>query len=238
MSPVAALVERPADPAPRHPPGHDTGGLGDNAGMAAGRSARIPYHQATRRLLRQSVFDSVFELQADKAWPAITMTDIARAAGVSRQTLYNEFGSRHDVAQQYILSLVDGYLDRVETDVAGHPGDARAALETAFRSFLTMAAADPMVRSAIEGTASDDILRLVTSEAGTLLASASERLARIFADSWARLSHADAHRLGRHLVRHALSYVTIAPGTEEDPAADMSLLLAPAVQILADGAAR
>ncbi len=238
MSPAAALAPRPAGHAPRHPPGQDADGLGDNADMAAGRSARIPYHQATRRLLRQSVFDSVLELQADKAWSAITMTDIARTAGVSRQTLYNEFGSRHDVAQQYILRLVDGYLDQVETDIAEHPGDARAALETAFRSFLTMAAADPMVRSAIEGTASDDVLRLMTSEAGTLLASASERLARIFADSWARLSPDDAHRLGRHLVRHALSYVTIAPGTEEDPAADMSLLLAPAVQALADDAAR
>lgn len=228
---VGAVAALPSpEPAPGHPAGFTVTSLIDNAAMSGGRTERIPYQQATRRLLRQSVFDAVHDLQTDKNWSAITMSQIARAAGMSRQTLYNEFGSRRSVAQEYILSLVGGYLDQVETDIAEHAGDADLALEVAFRTFLTAAAADPMVRSAIDGTAPDEVLRLLTSEAGPLLSSASERLADIFGESWGGLPRDEAKRLGRHLVRHALSYVTIAPGTEEDPAADMSRLLAPAVE--------
>lgn len=55
---------------------------------------RIPYAEASRALLRDSVLDAMRDLLLTRDWSAITLSDVARAAGISRQTIYNEFGSR------------------------------------------------------------------------------------------------------------------------------------------------
>ncbi len=54
---------------------------------------RIPYAEASRALLRDSVLDAMRDLLLTRDWSAITLSDVARAAGISRQTIYNEFGS-------------------------------------------------------------------------------------------------------------------------------------------------
>ncbi len=38
------------------------------------------------------------------------MVDVAAAAGVSRQTLYNEFGSKDGLARALVRREADGYL--------------------------------------------------------------------------------------------------------------------------------
>ncbi|WP_156747021.1 TetR/AcrR family transcriptional regulator, partial [Mycobacterium sp. E2733] len=60
---------------------------------------RMPYPEASRVLLRDSVLDAMRELLGSRDWSAITLSDVARAAGISRQTIYNEFGSRQGLAQ-------------------------------------------------------------------------------------------------------------------------------------------
>ena len=54
------------------------------------------------------------ELLLTRDWSAITLADVARAAGISRQTIYNEFGSRQGLAQGYALRLADRLVDAVE----------------------------------------------------------------------------------------------------------------------------
>ncbi|HZU48205.1 MAG TPA: helix-turn-helix domain-containing protein, partial [Mycobacterium sp.] len=68
---------------------------------------RVPYAEASRALLRDSVLDAMRELLLTRDWSAITLADVARAAGISRQTIYNEFGSRQGLAQGYALRLAD-----------------------------------------------------------------------------------------------------------------------------------
>jgi AcrR family transcriptional regulator/rubredoxin len=79
------------------------------AAMNASRpgAARVPYAEASRVLLRDSILDGMREMLLERDWSAITLTDVARAAGISRQTIYNEFGSRQGLAQGYALRLAD-----------------------------------------------------------------------------------------------------------------------------------
>lgn len=193
---------------------------------------RVPYQKAARELLRETVFQSTRDLLLERDWSSVTMADIAFAAGASRQTLYNEFKSRGGVAQAYVLRLVDGYLDQVEVDVAAHEGDVSGALKAALGGFLAEAGTDPMVQSAIAGTAKLDVMRLVTSDGGQLLDSASQRLARIFTESWVRLDYGSAAVLSRLLVRQAMSFISLAPRPKEDPAEDLSRMLTPLVETL------
>jgi len=55
---------------------------------------RPPFSQAPAACLRDTVFDAVDDLVRERGWAATTMSDVAAAVGLSRQTLYNEFGSR------------------------------------------------------------------------------------------------------------------------------------------------
>src|ERR1700761_4153826 len=100
-------------------------------------AVRPTYAQATRSLLRERLLDAADELLRERAWASISMADIAGGAGVSRQTLYNELGSREDFAQAYILRESDRFLATVEQAVRAHLDDPHAALRAAFEVFLS-----------------------------------------------------------------------------------------------------
>ena len=89
---------------------------------------RIPYAEASRALLRDSVLDAMRDLLLTRDWSAITLSDVARAAGISRQTIYNEFGSRQGLAQGYALRLADRLVDTVHAALDANVGDIYEAL--------------------------------------------------------------------------------------------------------------
>ena len=65
------------------------------------------------------VLDAMRAELLTKDWSAITLSDIARTAGVSRQSIYNEFGSRQGLAQGYALRLADRLVDAVGGAIGG-----------------------------------------------------------------------------------------------------------------------
>ncbi|MCW4352306.1 TetR family transcriptional regulator [Hoyosella sp. YIM 151337] len=176
--------------------------------MPGGRT-RGSYQEAARQLLRTSVLDAVRSLLDEKEWSDITMAEVARAAGVSRQTLYNEFDSRQGVAQQYILRLVDQFIDEVREAVAAHPGDARSAVVSAFERFIGIATNDPAVRWALLGRAKSELLSLITTDGWPVLEKAVTSLAEVFENSWVQLSPGDARIAANHVGRIALSFIAI-----------------------------
>ncbi|WP_142266104.1 MULTISPECIES: TetR/AcrR family transcriptional regulator [Streptomyces] len=99
---------------------------------------------------RESLLDAAFEALALRPWAAVRMVDVAAAAGVSRQTLYNEFGSKEGLARALVRREADGYLAGVERALAVH-GDAREKL-TATAEWTTSAARDNvLVRAVLTG---------------------------------------------------------------------------------------
>ncbi len=57
--------------------------------MSAPTNERPTYAAASKMLLRTSLLDGLRELLAVKDWAQVTMSDVAKHAGVSRQTVYN-----------------------------------------------------------------------------------------------------------------------------------------------------
>src|SRR6516162_2707430 len=103
---------------------------------------RVPYAEASRALLRDSVLDGMRELLLSRDWSAITLADVARAAGISRQTIYNEFGSRQGLAQGYALRLADRLVDTIHEALDANVGHIYESFLQAFRRFFAEAAAD------------------------------------------------------------------------------------------------
>ncbi|MEU0874063.1 TetR/AcrR family transcriptional regulator [Nocardia brasiliensis] len=193
---------------------------------------RIPYQEAARELLRTSVLDAMRELLTERDWSKITLGDVAARAGVSRQTLYNEFGSRSGLAQAYALRLADDLVDHVDAAITGNVGDARAAFREGMGNFFLDAAADPLVRSLLAGEVKLDLLRLITLDAGPLLDQATARLSLAFQQSWVAATAAESDVIAHALVRIALSYIPTPPGPGRDAPEDLSALLSPYVEAI------
>jgi len=188
---------------------------------------RIPYAEASRVLLRDSILDGMRELLLTRDWSSITLSDVAKAAGISRQTIYNEFGSRQGLAQGYALRLADRLVDQIEAAIGGNVGDIYAAFLQGFRDFFAESAADPLVISLLTGTTKPDLLQLITTDSAPIITRCSERLTETFMHSWVRTSEEDAGVLARAIVRLAMSYVSMPPEANHDVARDLARLMTP-----------
>ncbi|WP_343600977.1 TetR family transcriptional regulator [Mycobacterium sp.] len=199
-------------------------------GTTLAHVTRVPYAEASRALLRDSVLDAMRDLLLDRDWSAITLADVAHAAGISRQTIYNEFGSRQGLAQGYALRLADRLVDLVDDALPANIGDVYAAFLQGFRSFFTESAADPLVLSLLTGVAKPDLLQLITTDSAPIINHCSQRLTASFTHSWIKTSEEDAGILARAIVRLALSYVSMPPEADHDVAADLARLMTPAAE--------
>jgi AcrR family transcriptional regulator len=191
---------------------------------------RVPFAEASRALLRDSILDAMRDLLRSRDWSAVTLADVARAAGVSRQTIYNEFGSRQGLAQGYALRLADRLASLVDGAIYSNVGDIYAAFLEGFRAFFAESAADPLVISLLTGVAKPDLLQLITTGSGPIITHCSQRLTTSFMDSWVHASEADAGMLARAIVRLAMSYVSMPPEADHDVAADLARLMTPAAE--------
>uniref|UniRef100_A0AAU2VQU7 TetR/AcrR family transcriptional regulator n=1 Tax=Streptomyces sp. NBC_00008 TaxID=2903610 RepID=A0AAU2VQU7_9ACTN len=78
---------------------------------------------------REALLDAARAALTARPWTAVRMVDVAAAAGVSRQTLHNEFGGKDGLARALVRRAADGYLAGVERALgtAGGTGDKLAA---------------------------------------------------------------------------------------------------------------
>lgn len=191
---------------------------------------RTPYAVAARQLLRDTLFDAARDELQRRAWAEITMADVARTAGVSRQTLYKEFGSRDEFAAAFVIREGERFLDAVDQAVREHLDDPSAAVAAALEVFLVKAGEDPLMRILLSDDGTGGMLPLVTTQSMPVVTWASARLAAVMREGWPQASEHDARLLAETLVRLAISYVTVPGGTPRATAADAAALLGPYIE--------
>ncbi|WP_419997685.1 TetR/AcrR family transcriptional regulator [Streptomyces boninensis] len=103
---------------------------------------------------REGLLDAAYAALRNRPWAGVRMVDVAAAAGVSRQTLYNEFASKEGLAQALVRREVDGYLGGVDralgaADRAGADAAGRLAAVGAWT--LRSARTNPLVRAVLTG---------------------------------------------------------------------------------------
>jgi AcrR family transcriptional regulator len=185
------------------------------------------YRIAARRLLRDTLLDAARRLLEDRPWAQITMAEVAQSAGVSRQTLYNEFGSREEFAQAFVIREGARFLDAVERAILAHTDDPRAAVTAGLEVFLTVASQDPLVRLLLDDDGTGGMLPLITTQSRPVLEWASERLCRAMRSGWPHVRDQDTELLADTFVRLAISYVTMPREPPAETAAAAAALLAP-----------
>jgi AcrR family transcriptional regulator len=162
-----------------------------------------------------------------RGWAATTMSDVAAAAGVSRQTLYNEFGSRQALVEEYLRAEIDRLLVDVEAQVRAGSSDPTAALRGAFGLFLRLASDEPVVRIIAADAEGGELIRLLTTLGRSI---ALGRVAALITEVWPQVAGDDAEVLADSLVRLAISHALFPIGTPGQTADDVTRMLAPFVQ--------
>lgn len=171
------------------------------------------YAEATDGLLRSTVLDAVADLVIEQDWDRLSMAKIATAAGVSRQTLYNEFGDRDGLLEAYILREAGRFLDGVEEAIRDHGDDLHAAVLAGFRTVLETAEQHPVVHAVVTGRASAHVFDpLVASPGRPVIDLASGRLSAMIESHWPRADAADVAALADTFVRVAISHLTEGHG--------------------------
>ncbi|HEX3518790.1 MAG TPA: TetR family transcriptional regulator [Solirubrobacteraceae bacterium] len=191
---------------------------------------RVPYSVAARELLHSTLLDAACHELQRRRWADITMADIAVTAGVSRQTLYKEFGSRDEFAQILVMREAKRFLDAVEEAVHANLDDPARALEAAFDVFLTAAAENPLVSTIVSGEGGEELLALFTTQGKPLVDSAVERITAVMLAGWPLVGAADAELLSECLVRLAISYAALPKGPAAMTASSVAKLLGPYVE--------
>ncbi|NEC91641.1 TetR/AcrR family transcriptional regulator [Streptomyces sp. SID12501] len=184
---------------------------------------------------RDSLLDAAYTALARRPWSTVRMVDVAAAAGVSRQTLYNEFGSKEGLARALVRREADAYLAGVERALTG-PADpgagARERLTTAAEWTASAARDNVLVRALLTGCWSERLpsptLSAVPSSAavpaqrradgplpspGDFVALVRDRAVTVLSGAGAAKSDvAEMSRTCELAVRLALSCVAAPPG--------------------------
>jgi AcrR family transcriptional regulator len=190
-------------------------------------SSRTPYPEAARELLRATLFGAARDQLEQRAWSEVTMSDIAAAAGVSRQTLYKEFGNRNEFGLAFVIHEGERFLDDVEAAVRSHLEDPRAAIDAALALFLRTAGEDPLIRMLLSDDGTGGMLPFVTTQGLPVVQWATARLASVIEEGWPQAPKASVDLLSEALVRLAISYITNPGEAPGDTAAHVAQLLGP-----------
>jgi AcrR family transcriptional regulator len=191
---------------------------------------RTTYTVAAHQLLRDMLLDAARELLAERHWPEVTMAEVARVAGVSRQTLYNEFRSRDEFAQAFVLREEERLITAVEAIIRMHLDDPSEALTQAFGVFLTAAAEDPLIRRLLSEDGADGMLPLVTTRGRPVVEGAVARLEEIVLSCWPHAQRVHVRLLSECLVRLAISYAMLPAGPATMTATSIATLLGPYIE--------
>jgi AcrR family transcriptional regulator len=136
------------------------------------RPAPAPGRAATA--LRDRLVDAAVELTTADGWASVTMARLAAAVGVSRQTVYNEIGTKADLAEAMILRELDRFLAGVTRAFDDHPDDLIAAIRDSAVGVLAYAEDNALLHAVVSAThgADTELLPLLTTHAESLLVGA------------------------------------------------------------------
>lgn len=174
----------------------------------------------TRAALLDAAADAV--LHGD--WARARMIDVARAAGVSRQTLYYEFGTKDALAEALAMREAQRYMEGAEAAMVDHDGSPAEAIGAATEFTLREAAGNPLLKAVLTDDAGT-MLPYLTTRADGILAAVGGRIAAYCTEHWPDLPPADVELVADTVVRLTVSHLVLPGARPEQTAAAIAHLV-------------
>jgi len=175
----------------------------------------------TRDLLLDAAADAVL---SGAEWSRLRMADVARSAGMSRQTLYYEFGSKDALAEALAMREAARYMEGAEAAMVGHEGSPGEAVGAATEFTLREATSNPLLKAVLTDDAGG-LLPFLTTRSEALLAAARERCASYLSEHWPALPAETVLLVADAVNRLTLSHLVLPGGRPDQVAADITRLV-------------
>jgi AcrR family transcriptional regulator len=182
--------------------------------LLAGRPAKAyevvsPAGEAASSL-RDRLIDSAVGVMTTAGWGKVTMARLADEVGVSRQTVYNEIGTKNDLAEAMVMRELDRFLAGVTRSFDENPADLINAIRASARRVLKYAEDNALLHAVVSAThgADTELLPLLTTHSEYLLEGAkvvvSERVASYDVDLPAERLDASIDMVVRLVLSHVM----------------------------------
>ena len=175
---------------------------------------------------RDRIVAAAVERTTSSGWAAVTMAGLAEVVGVSRQTVYNEVGSKPALAEAMVLGELARFLGIVEQAFDAEPHDLTRAIAKSVRDVLTYARANTLLHAVVSAThgADTELLPLLTTNAGSLLGVAKDVVRARVAPYGPGIDPAHLEPAIDMVVRVVLSHVMQPSSSPEETGADIAWL--------------
>ena len=159
------------------------------------------------------ILDAAFGCAERFGLGRLTMSDVAREARISRQTLYRYFSSKHDLIMALVIREEQVLMTQVRAAIEPHR-DLRPAVEAAFRTILRAIRAHPLL-DRVMATEPQELLPYLTVEADPMREMGIRMMEEVFAR---RCEHVTpiAHRAAEICSRLVRSYAIEQPDDDPD----------------------
>ena len=187
-------------------------------------------------LLRDVALQATVDLVRTRGWARTRMADIASLAGVSKPTLYKYFGSKDQLAREYVDREVDSILRVARAKLQAYPGDPERALREGLHDIVTDLSRNPLIRAVFtDDAAAASLLPLVTTHGQRLLNRAVTELAAVIDAAYEGFAPEDVRAYADTMVRGLISHA-ILPSASVDDSVDTMLRVA--LPLLRQGSVR
>ena len=172
-----------------------------------------------RAQLRHRLLDAARAITTAGGWSALTMGAVAGRAGISRQHLYNEIGTKQDLGDALVSRETDEFLAVISRELRAHPTDLVGGVSAAVRHALDHGADNALLKAIVhaEDSRGDRLLPLLTARPDAVLIRAKQALAAEMValgfDTHLTAATLDAYVDG--LARLVLSHLTQPTGPAE-----------------------
>ena len=179
---------------------------------------------ATAITTRERILAAAIDLVTEQGWQSITMAHLAQRAGVSRQTVYNEIGSKGELADAVVLDELARFLAVVNEGFDRHPHSLSNAVQAAVLGVLERARDSALMVAIVSSTsgAETELLPPLTTRSTSLLDMARSVVATRVAQYHVDVDDRTREAAIDVLVRTVLSHVMQPSGAPEHSASGIS----------------
>jgi AcrR family transcriptional regulator len=177
-----------------------------------------PFAERVRISLRETLLDAAADLLTEHGFAGLRMADVAAAAGVSRQTVYNEFGNKSALVDAVALRTVSEFIEAAER-LWRDAADVASALHATIAYTIRHGRENRLVASVIGSAGAEDLLPLLTTRGEPILRPAVEQATRHLVARVPGLPEATAVLIAEAAARLAISHMLL-PSGDPDQAAD------------------
>ena len=189
----------------------------------------VSFRSEVQGLLRERLLTAAQQMIESSGWASVTMSRLAAAVGVSRQTVHTELGTRHGLAEALALRELTGFLDLVRDRMAAET-DIVEGVRSACRGALELGESSLLVRTVLGSATSEndaDFLTILTTESGEIVEAACAAVTACAREFYPPLPLTDAELdvAAEAIVRLVLSALTRPSKPPADAADDIAWVI-------------